>query len=269
MSHADMTGNITIFDEFLARSLITKFGDLQADKIGIPKLSKSMKLMDNGTVAYNYNGKQVYFTCQNAAGLQEITAITYENFEKEQYKHLDVKNKIVIDIGANIGDTAIYFALRGAKHVYAFEPYPYTYNKAANNIKLNGLEKRITILNEGLGAKADTVRLNKGIAKGGTKLKESSTGKPIKITTIAEVLERFDIKAAQMKIDCEGYEYEILLNARTEDLLHFGQISIEYHYGYINLKRKLESIGFKTEHTIPRVVFYDKQMRLGLLIATR
>lgn len=36
-----------------------------------------------------------------------------ENFIEEQYKRLDVKGKTVIDIGANIGDTAVYFSKRG------------------------------------------------------------------------------------------------------------------------------------------------------------
>jgi len=56
-----------------------------------------------------------------------------------------------VDVGAASGDTAIYFALNGAKHVYAFEPYPYSYNIAKENIKLNHLEDKITMLNEGCG----------------------------------------------------------------------------------------------------------------------
>jgi len=35
--------------------------------------------------------------------------------------------------------------------VYAFEPYPYSYNIAKKNIKLNHLEDKITLLNEGCG----------------------------------------------------------------------------------------------------------------------
>jgi 23S rRNA G2069 N7-methylase RlmK/C1962 C5-methylase RlmI len=31
------------------------------------------------------------------------------------YEDLNVKGKVVIDVGAYIGDSAIYFALRGAK----------------------------------------------------------------------------------------------------------------------------------------------------------
>jgi len=41
------------------------------------------------------------------------------------YDWLDVKGKRVLDVGASIGDTAVYFAVKGASEVVAFEPYPF------------------------------------------------------------------------------------------------------------------------------------------------
>ena len=43
-------------------------------------------------------------------------------FIKDVYNFLPVKDKIVIDIGASIGDSSIYFASCGAKKVIALEP---------------------------------------------------------------------------------------------------------------------------------------------------
>jgi predicted RNA methylase len=42
------------------------------------------------------------------------------------YEYLPVAGKTVIDIGANIADSSIYFAVRGAKKVIALEPFPKT-----------------------------------------------------------------------------------------------------------------------------------------------
>ena len=70
-----------------------------------------------------------------------------EQFIKQAYRWLNVKEKYVIDIGANIGDTATYFALKGARHVYAFEPYPYSYNLAKKHINLNKLNNKISSFN--------------------------------------------------------------------------------------------------------------------------
>lgn len=64
---------------------------------------------------------------------------------------LSVAGKYVIDIGAYIGDTAIYFALKGARKVFAVEPYPYTYRLLAENIKINSLGTIIRPFNVAIG----------------------------------------------------------------------------------------------------------------------
>jgi FkbM family methyltransferase len=177
-----------------------------------------------------------------------------EQFIEEQYKWLDIKNKNGIDIGANIGDTAIYFALKGAKHVYAFEPYPYSYNTALKNVKLNYLQSKITLLNKACGGRKGKIKINTNYKNiGSTDLKNFKNGTNINITTLGELVKRFDITdGAVLKIDCEGCEYGVLLEAQNSDLREFKQIQIEYHYGYLNLKRKLESAGFEITNTLPK-----------------
>ncbi|MCH7561417.1 MAG: FkbM family methyltransferase [Thaumarchaeota archaeon] len=48
-------------------------------------------------------------------------------FLRDNYKFLPVENKIVLDIGANIGDSSIYFALKGSKKIISLEPFPKNY----------------------------------------------------------------------------------------------------------------------------------------------
>jgi len=50
-----------------------------------------------------------------------------------------------------------------------------------------------------------------------------------------------------LKMDCEGCEYEAVLNADPGDLAVFSQVIIEYHNGYREIKRHLEAAGFSTE----------------------
>ncbi|MDE1870575.1 MAG: FkbM family methyltransferase, partial [Candidatus Micrarchaeota archaeon] len=52
-----------------------------------------------------------------------------------------------------------------------------------------------------------------------------------------------------LKMDCEGGEYG-LLNEEEKTMRHFGQIDIEYHYGYRNITKYLGK-RFKLEHTSP------------------
>ena len=215
-------------------------------KLDIDKRKKIIK--------FNFMHKPISLAYDSIRQLVNTFGMITEQFVKEEYKWLCVKDRDVVDIGANIGDTAIYFALKGARHVYAFEPYPYSYNVAVKNVKLNHLEKSITLLNEGVGGKCGSVVINdKYQNTSGSTLRSFRSGKHIGITTLGSIINRFKISyPAILKIDCEGCEYSVLLKAKDSDLKRFKQIQIEYHHGYLNLKKKLEDSGFKVKRTLPR-----------------
>ena len=69
--------------------------------------------------------------------------------------------------------------------------------------------------------------------------------KPIKDTN------QFNVDSAILKMDCEGCEYDSILDSPKEVLQKFDFIFIEYHYGYINLKEKLEQCGFEVSISPP------------------
>jgi len=58
-----------------------------------------------------------------------------EIFEEGMYEMVDVKGKVVVDVGAHIGDSTIYFALKGAKRVFAIEPHPDAFAYMLDHIK--------------------------------------------------------------------------------------------------------------------------------------
>ena len=238
------------------------------------KLNSKVKIKSK-IIEFKLGNKIVKFNYDSKKQLNNTLGMIKEQFIEEQYGWLDVKEKEVIDIGANVGDSAIYFALSGAKHVYTFEPYPYSYGIAMQNIKLNKLQDKITLLNEGCSSKDGKIKINAEYKNlGGTDLKNFKNGTNINITTLREILKRFKIaEEAVLKIDCEGCEYGILLETKNSDLRRFKQIQIEYHYGYLNLKRKLEDAKFKVDRMMPgytnNIDAENKEMFLGLMYATK
>ena len=165
----------------------------------------------------------------------------------DEYKHLNVKNKDVIDVGAFIGDTAIYFSLKGARIVHAFEPYPYTYKMAKENVEINGL-KNILLYNEAIGGYNGYVIIDpKYINYTGDSLKTFSEGLEIKIRSLNSFVSQLRLNNAVLKLDCEGCEYEAILNSNNKTLETFSEIIIEYHYGYYKLMKKLRSSGFEVK----------------------
>jgi FkbM family methyltransferase len=191
-----------------------------------------------------------------------------------EYGWLNVRNKKVVDIGANVGDTAIYFAKEGAIHVYAYEPYPFLFNKARKNVRNSGYSTKITLNNAAVLDREGTLRIREDYkADGGTDLKKFETGKLIQLITLSSIITKTNISNGVLKLDCEGSEYQILLRAKISDLRKFDQIALEYHYGYLNLKNKLEEAGFQVRNTRPRKVYNTQAtnpyMKVGLMFAKR
>ena len=188
-------------------------------------------------------------------------------FLEGHYDSLPVNGKTVIDLGANIGDSAIYFTSRGAKKVVGIEPHPKNYEIAKKNIDINQLSNKIHLIHAGCSSESRMMTINPNTESGiRARLDESKEGMKIPIITLKEILNDIGGETAVLKIDCEGCEYEVILKASKSLLQKFCNIIIEYHYGYKNLKKKLEDCGFQVTVTEPRYTL-DTKMYIGFLYA--
>jgi FkbM family methyltransferase len=171
------------------------------------------------------------------------------------YGNLPVVGKTVIDIGANIADSSIYFAIRGAKKVISLEPFPKNYEMAKKNIELNNLSDKITLLLAGLAGNQGFVTISPSDKSWlGSSIKNSSQGLKVPIITLEDILKQNNLQDGELnilKMDCEGCEYEPILSASRDVLRSFSHIQLEYHYGYKDLKCKLEQNGFIVSITKP------------------
>ena len=182
-----------------------------------------------------------------------------------QYDSLNVEDKVVVDIGANIGDTAIYFALRGAKKVIAFEPFPNIFELARKNVEENGLQDKIDLVHAGCGYDGK-IRLRESIETGiDIQLTDNGTEIEVPVYSLNTIVRMFEVDNAVLKVDCEGCEYELFRTATDNTLSKFDQIIIEYHYGYKDLIKRLTKARFNVKHSMPK---YTKGgMVLGNILA--
>lgn len=182
-----------------------------------------------------------------------------ECFMDGAYDTLPVNGKTVIDIGSNIGDSSIYFALRGANKVIALEPFSKNYEMAKKNIESNNLTKRITIILAGCASNSGYTSIDpdyeSDVSSTVSKvLKDQAKNEVIvPLLTLEDILKDNNVETREnvLKMDCEGCEYETILSASKETLQKFTHIQIEYHNGYENLKEKLEKSGFEVSFTRP------------------
>jgi len=154
----------------------------------------------------------------------------YEIFEEENYKFLNVKDKNVLDIGAFVGDSPIYFILKGAKKVYAIEPHPDVYKEMIENIKLNNMEDKIIPINMGISYEKDYVSINIVDINhvGGSFFNSNNTGIKVPASKLSDIIDKYNINAQILKMDCEGCEYDIILKD-YDTIKDFDEIGFEYH----------------------------------------
>jgi FkbM family methyltransferase len=147
---------------------------------------------------------------------------------------------VIFDVGANIGTMTLTFAKKAVKgKVYAFEPTNYAYQKLVKNISLNpGLSKRITTIqtflgnetakNHGMKAyaswKVDKKRSGVHPLHGGSVQQTSEVGSVSMDDFCSENnIEKLDL----IKIDTDGYEFEILKGAEKTITKHSPVIILE------------------------------------------
>lgn len=129
----------------------------------------------------------------------------------------NIRGKVIIDVGANIGDFALTCAALGAKKVYAFEPVSDIYAKLQKNIQANQMEGVVVPVNLALGS-----------SSGVTTLEYCGLSNQIKICKLDDFLhgEKIDF----IKMDVEGYEEDVLLGAADTIKKHKPILSFSaYH----------------------------------------
>jgi FkbM family methyltransferase len=192
----------------------------------------------------------------------------FQVFEEEDYKFLDVKDKNVLDIGAFVGDSPIYFILKGAKKVYAVEPNPDAYNEMLENIKLNNMENRIIPINMGINYEKDYVNTHtKAVNTQGTLLKSGGNGIKVPAGKLSDIIDKYNIDAQILKMDCEGCEYDIILKD-YDTIKEFDEIGFEYHANNtkIPVKKLLEKLNKDFEYKFIRGGINEK---IGILYCIR
>ncbi|WP_052307195.1 FkbM family methyltransferase [Thermogladius calderae] len=153
-----------------------------------------------------------------------------EIFITRVYEKLNVAGRVVVDVGAFVGDSAIYFAVRGAEKVIAIEPHPGAYQEMLENIRLNNMEDKIIPINAGLASRTGWIKISRvDVDSTATTLYKIDNFGNVMTVTLGEIINKYSIpNNAVLKMDCEGCEYDVILND-YEHVKLFGEVILEYH----------------------------------------
>ena len=143
---------------------------------------------------------------------------------------------VVLDLGGHVGIVSIYLAKKYPfLKIYAYEPSPDNYRHFLENLEANGISN-VEVSNQAVTADGRTLNMiayyecNSGGATG--QLREMKLPHRVNFetqpTTLDAIFSERRLDASKLlKIDVEGSEYEVLMNARCLSKVEF--LAGEFH----------------------------------------
>jgi FkbM family methyltransferase len=162
----------------------------------------------------------------------------------------------IIDIGSGIGDFSIFAAANfPGTTVHAFEPAPDSYDLLLENLSINNI-RNVNAFPFAVWSSTDSLVLDTSQPEPGQYTSRSKNGAGsagddlvVSCLSLEDVFEHTGTSICNLlKIDSEGAEYPILLNAPGSILDRIERIVLEYHEGpeftHKDLERFLTGEGF-------------------------
>jgi FkbM family methyltransferase len=187
--------------------------------------------------------------------------MTFPEFEEMTFlQKILQKSDVFFDIGANMGSWVLVAAGKiKSGHVYAFEPSPFILGNLQENIGLNQLDKKVSIIDQIVSNKNGTEQFViesipeiNHIAYGNKKGKKLLKHSCIKLDTFMsqQKIKHVDV----IKIDVEGAEHKVLEGLRNSLAAHKIGIMIvelnfhtsEFGYSPEDTLELIHSAGYKT-----------------------
>jgi len=174
-----------------------------------------------------------------------------EIFVQEVYKFpSDKKNPIIIDCGANIGLSVLYFKeIHKASKIIAFEADPSVYKQLKSNIAEYNYSN-IDLINAAVwNEETKIVFSSEGSVGGKMNLEGHKSNNDVEVPAI-RLRNYLSTEIDFLKIDIEGAEYEVLKDC-ADLLLNVNNLFIEYHVlpnerqHLHDILKWIDSAGFK------------------------
>ncbi|MEM1712823.1 MAG: FkbM family methyltransferase [Acidilobaceae archaeon] len=183
---------------------------------------------------------------QLAVGLDDMFLLSALLEPLEEMYAADVKDRVVVDVGAYIGDTAMFYVSRGARRVYAFEPVERHFRYLVDNVARNNAVDRVVAFNYGLWVEDGVLKVKYESFRTGSSIGDEVE---LKVRRIGDVLR--EIAEAEggidlVKMDCEGCEYT-LLTTPCEVVRLARQYIMEIHGKPTPLIHHISKCGYGTE----------------------
>lgn len=215
-------------------------------------IQETKQIRKKGSIFYIRNKNVAFYLpdldLRKGDYIQNLIFLEGDYFDVDQLKEIKKyipNHAVILDIGTNIGNHTIFFAKECyANKIYSFEPTEKTFSILTKNLQINHLEELVDAKNIALGdqkTKADVICVDEKNC-GGNKVNKNSDG-----TVIMETLDNLSIKEKIdfIKIDVEGFEYEVLKGGMTTIDKNRPYIYVEiFDQNYDKVNHLLKTMGY-------------------------
>lgn len=198
--------------------------------------SIKIKTMRNREVAtFSFGGVRFPLLVKKENGFVDQEIFWKGCYEEEVLasikKHLP-KDGVFVDIGANIGDHTLFSSyIANTGKVIAFEPIPAIFHQIEESVLLNKEKDHavIELHNIACGKEKNTLTLSipKDNVGGSSLIRRGEVSLQVSIEKADVFLEK-ESKIDLIKIDTEGFEYDVLLGLEETIKKHSPSLIIEY-----------------------------------------
>ncbi|TAF74892.1 MAG: FkbM family methyltransferase [Bacteroidetes bacterium] len=209
------------------------------------------KFIPSGIIIPIFSGplKGLKWVAGAAEGNGKGLSLILNMCEPEQIKkavQISSKDKIVFDIGANVGMYSILYS-KFCKQVYCFEPLPRNLHFLYKILTINNMQNA-TIVPFAVGGELSMANFQISDKNSEGKISELGN-QPAIIVGLENFIHRYNITPNIIKIDVEGAEF-VLLNAAKDFLTKSKQLEIVLSVHSFELREScltlLSQCGFNT-----------------------
>lgn len=172
----------------------------------------------------------------------------YDRFLPVLCRFLD-GDKVIVDVGANIGDTTVAIAQHCTNPILCIEPSTVFYPFLLENLKRISNPQRVKTLQAMVGSGGFTGTLDHSV-KGTARLSTQTATQSINFVSLDSLEDRLE-GIILLKSDTDGYDFDVILSAskvleRDEPVLFweneiYGETQLE---GFEKLYTQLEKVGY-------------------------
>jgi FkbM family methyltransferase len=214
-------------------------------------------VVEEQALKFRIAGRELTAKADHRTALYDMIAevVDYDAYQLKLIPWIANGERHIIDIGANVGVTALVFSQIPKAKVTCYEPDPGNYNLLQQNLEFNGLTNVRVFQVAVTNANGTTEFQTDEESTGGHVANERSAAKSHKIrvtaTTLENAVERCGSPVIDLlKCDCEGGEYDIVKQITPELASRIRNITIEVHdldqsYNVQWISSQLSRLGYR------------------------